>query len=245
VKELVIEDGETVVPGLQDKYRCVRARNGDNLLCPFQYYLCHFWNIKKRDRSCHDLLENNLLRGIRRANIDVFWARRPGTVSRNLSMMLRVVRVHTNIHGIELGTMFRPKGPQPVEDTFGVMMGVALLDHSLNTGTNKDHVKFKTIHKTRSDISNFERTGASEVAHPSLAGYKLGERMNVTNTSRYSLWFDRFSFGCHSWMGDDVRPVRAMSVELLFEIQREVECDLKLCLSLEIMLAVCLQGTFF
>jgi hypothetical protein len=41
-----MEDGETVVFGFQDKYH---ARNGDNLLCPFQYDMYHFRNIKKWD----------------------------------------------------------------------------------------------------------------------------------------------------------------------------------------------------
>jgi hypothetical protein len=34
VKELPMEDGKTAVPGLQVKHLCVRARHGDNLLCP-------------------------------------------------------------------------------------------------------------------------------------------------------------------------------------------------------------------
>jgi hypothetical protein len=72
------------------------------------------------------------------------------------------VKVHTNIHGIDTGTMFRPQGPHTVEDTPAMMLDVALLDHSLNAGTNKDHVKFNTIRKTRSAISNLERTSASE-----------------------------------------------------------------------------------
>jgi hypothetical protein len=47
---------------------------------------------------------------------------------------------------------------------------VTLLDHSLNAGFIENNVQFKTIRKARSGISNFEWTGASEVAHPSRAG---------------------------------------------------------------------------
>jgi hypothetical protein len=67
-------------------------------------------------------------------------------------MMLRIVQVHTHIHGIELGTMFHPQGPHPAEDTFGMMMVVALFDHSLNRGKTEDHVQFNIIQKTRSAI---------------------------------------------------------------------------------------------
>jgi hypothetical protein len=102
-----------------------------------------------------------------------------------------------------------------VEDTFGMITDVDILDHSLNTGTNKDHVYFNTICKTRSAISNFKRTGASELAHPSLAGYKLGERIAFMKTPIYSLWFDRLVVGSQILMGDDIILYRARSIELL------------------------------
>jgi hypothetical protein len=66
--------------------------------------------------------------------------------------MLRIVKVHTDIHGIEPGMMFRPQGPHPVEYTFGMMTAVDLLDHLLNAGNNEAHVQFNTIRKTRSAI---------------------------------------------------------------------------------------------
>jgi hypothetical protein len=84
VKILVTEDGEAVVRRIQDG-RCTEGRNGDNLVCPVQYDLCHFRNIKKRDPFSSDLRDLKLLCGIRRANLDAFWARRPGTVKSNLT----------------------------------------------------------------------------------------------------------------------------------------------------------------
>jgi hypothetical protein len=141
-------------------------------------------------------------------------------VSGNLSTMLRIVKAHTNMHGIESGTVFRPQGPHPVEDTFGMMMDVALLGHSLNDGTNEDHMQFNTISKTRSAISNLKRTADYELAQSSLAGYNLGEIMAFTNTSMFSLWFDHLVVGCHIRMGDDIRSDRSISIELLLEIQR-------------------------
>jgi hypothetical protein len=41
-------------------------------------------------------------------------------------------------------------------------------------------------------------------------------------------------------MGDDIRPVRAVCIELLIEIQRELEEDLERCETLEAMLNVSL-----
>jgi hypothetical protein len=162
-----------MVRRIQD-VRCNEGRNGDNLVCPFQCDLCHFQNIKKRDPFSSDLRDLRLLCGIRRANLDAFWARRPGTVKSNFTLMLRIVKVQEEDHGIPRGHMFRPQGPHPVEDTFGMMTAVVLLNHSLNAGINAATVQFNTIRKTRSAMSNYERTTAPEMRHAALAGYKKG-----------------------------------------------------------------------
>jgi hypothetical protein len=204
VKTLVTEDGEAVARRLQDA-RCMERRNGDNLVCPFQCELCHFRNIKKCDPFASHLKDLSLLCGIRRANLDAFWARRPGTVKINLTLMVGIVKFQEECHGIPRGQMFRPQVPHPVEDTFVMMTAVVLLDHSLNAGINAATVQFNTIHKTRSAMSNYKRTTAPEMRHAALAGYKKGERLGFTNTSVYSMWFDRFIVGCHVRMVDDTR----------------------------------------
>jgi hypothetical protein len=102
----VTEDGETVVMHLQD-VRCMEGRNGENLVCPFQCDLCHFRNIKKRDPFAGDLKDLSLLCGIRRAKLDAFWARRPGIVKSNLTLVLRIMKVQEEGNGIPRGQMFR------------------------------------------------------------------------------------------------------------------------------------------
>jgi hypothetical protein len=153
VKTLVNEDGEAVVRRLQD-VRCMEGRNGGNLVCPFQCDLCHFRNIKKRYPFGRDLKYLRLLCGIRKANLDAFWSRRPGTVKSNLTLMLRIVKVQEDAHGIPRGQMFIPQGPHPVEDTFGMMNAVVLLDHSFKAGINAPTVQLNTIHKTQSAMTN-------------------------------------------------------------------------------------------
>jgi hypothetical protein len=219
MRTLVTEDGEAVVRRLQD-VRCMEVRNGDNLVCPFQCDLCHFRNIKKRDPFASNLKDLSLLCGIGRANLDAFWARRPGTVKSNLTLMLRIVKVQEACHGITRGKMFRPQGPHPVEDTFGMMTSVVLLDHSLNARINAATVQFNPIRKTRFAMSNYERTTAPEMRHAALVGYQKGERLGFTNTSVYSLWCDRFIVGCHVRMGDDTRQDRALIIELILAIQK-------------------------
>jgi hypothetical protein len=159
--------------------------------------------------------------------------------------MLRIVKVQEEDHVIPRGHMFRPQGPHPVEDTFGMMNAVVLLDHSLNTGINAATVQLNTVRKTRSDKSNYERTTATDMRHAALAGYKKGERLGFTNMSVYSLWFDRFIVGCHVRMGDDTRQDRAFSIELILAMQKLLEEDLLKFQTMEAMLNVSLHGIFF
>jgi hypothetical protein len=155
--------------------------------------------------------------------LDAFWARRPGTVKRNLTLMLRIVKVQEEDHGIPRGHMFQQQGHHPVEDTFGMTTAVVLLNHSLNAGINAATVHFNTVRKTRSAMSNYERSASPEMRRVALAGYKKGERLGFTNTSVYSLWFDRFIVGCHVRLGDDTRQDRAFSIELILAMQKLLE----------------------
>jgi hypothetical protein len=60
----------------------------------------------------------------------------------------------------------------------------------------------------------------------------------------YSLWFDRFKLGCHSRMGDDIRPHKTMTIELLLEIQKLYEEKLFKCHTNEEVLSICLHAVF-
>jgi hypothetical protein len=158
--------------------------------------------------------------------------------------MLRIVKVQEEAHRIPRGQMFCPQVPRPLEDSFGMMTAVVLLDHSLNAGINAATVQFNTICKTRSAMSNYERMTAPEMRHAALAGYKNGERLEFTNTSVYSLWFDRFIVGCHVRMGDGTRQDRAFSIELIIAIQKLLGENLLKCQSVGAMLNVSLHGVF-
>jgi hypothetical protein len=166
-------------------------------------------------------------------------------VKSNLTLMLRIVKIQEEDDGIPRGHMFRPQGPHPVEDMFGMMTAVVLLDHSLNAGINVATVHFNTVRKTRSAVSNYERTNTPEIRHADLAGYKKGERLVFTNTSLYSLWFDHFIVGCHIRMGDDTRQDRSFSIELILAMQKILEEDLLKFQTMEAMLYVSLHGILF
>jgi hypothetical protein len=85
----VDEDGfESVVTG--DERRFKEARNGDNIMMPFQCNLCHFRNIQRREPTLACAKDRRSLMFIRRANLNSLWAREPSTVAGNLAQVRRM-----------------------------------------------------------------------------------------------------------------------------------------------------------
>jgi hypothetical protein len=246
VRVLLQEDGTEVVQRLQDKNKFRTARDGDHLLCPFQCDLCHFRNLKNRDPLRSDYTDRNLLNAIRRSNLDSFWGRASTTVAGNLLSMLNIVRTMRDKYGVSSEVpYFPPQGPHPLEDNFGMFASCVMLEHSLNPGITAATVQFGTIRKTRSALSNYSATTRSELTESVLVGGKnKGERWNFSATPMYGLWFNRFKDGCHSRMGDDIRPDKAMSIELILEIQKLYEIKLFDCTSHKDVLEVCLNAVF-
>jgi hypothetical protein len=110
---------------------------------------------------------------------------------------------------------FPPQAPHPLEDNFGMFASCVMLEHSLNPGITAARVQFGTIRKTRSALSNYSATTRAELTESVLVGGKnKGERWNFSATPMHGLWFNRFKDGCHSRMGDDIRPT----------VERNVRC---------------------
>ena len=60
-------------------------------MCLFQCELCHFRNMELRNPDGEGSNEK-ILRYIRRANVDVFWARKPSTVYKHFLEMISVIK---------------------------------------------------------------------------------------------------------------------------------------------------------
>jgi hypothetical protein len=140
--------------------------------------------------------------------------------------MRNIVRISREHFGVTGSDVFTPQGPHPLEVSFGMLKACVFLDHSLNQGTNEADVQFETIRKTRSTVSNYDRTTHEELELHFLAGYKRGERETFTGTTVYREWFNRFLVGCHARMGDDKRPDQAIHMEVILEVQVTLERDL-------------------
>lgn len=126
-----------------NKKKYLVARNSDNMLVPFQCDFCHFRNLVKRDpvKSDEDL---RLIIGIRRANLDDFWARKEGTVSATKRDGWKLCKV-----GKEMGlsTILPKMESFPLKDTQGMSLVVSMLRRSLDKGRCRATVQFGMVRK--------------------------------------------------------------------------------------------------
>ena len=69
------------------------GRTGDHMRSHFQCDLCHFRNIKGRGMTNGSYKYEILITAIRRASLDGFWSREPGTVRGNLKIMRNMGKI--------------------------------------------------------------------------------------------------------------------------------------------------------
>lgn len=206
-----------------EENRYLHGRNGDNLITPFQCDLCHFRNLKDRDPDELIPADQWTLKCIRRANLDALWATEPPTVARNASELRRGANIALSL-GIKSHKLFKPMGPFPLEDSFGMAAAIVMLELSRNKGKNAEKVQFNTIRKFRAAFSNAYQASAS-AGTEGMVMAKEQRKMEVTKCPSHGNWFERFNKGCHKRMGDVVIPDRALAVEIIVEMLRILEAE--------------------
>ena len=92
---------------LEGRYE--KSRTGDNLITHFQCDLCHFRNMKGIELDKGSEKDKKLVISIRRASLDEFWSREPGTVRGNLTMLRDMVKMAKEEIGLE--DWLPPLGP--------------------------------------------------------------------------------------------------------------------------------------
>jgi hypothetical protein len=112
-------------------------------------------------------------------------------------------------------------GPFPLEDTFGMAAAIVVLQLSLKPGKYASHLQFGSVRKLRAALSN--------VYHASVEGQqatvmaKDTRKLVVTKCPTYGEFFERFMKGMHKRMGEDIRPDKAISIQLMKELSSQLE----------------------
>ena len=108
----------------EDPSRFQEGRDGDHLMCPFQCDECVFVNIQKRFPDTSKNKDSLLLLCIRRVILDSLWSRERETVKQNCGEVRRYLE-SMQLFGVV--DPFPPRGPFPVEDSFGYKVACAVL----------------------------------------------------------------------------------------------------------------------
>jgi hypothetical protein len=215
------EAGEFMIQDSEDEERFLVARDGGNLVTPFQCDFCHFVNIMGQEPLEGLASDVRLLKCIHRINLDAFWAREPGTIRGVLDEAKRGIAIASALGFAQ--TLFWPRGPFPPTDTMGVGIAGIIVQRSLDKGRYSDNVQYETVQKFQ--------VAASNIYHSSVDGQgamvmaKDTRKLQVTKCPTYSNFFERFNRGLHKRMGDIVGPDRAIAHAIVKELMEAVEQD--------------------
>jgi hypothetical protein len=163
-------------------------------MVPFQYKLCHFRNVMKRnpeDNRAKDLVE--VLDMTRQANLDAFWSRELGTVSFNLWEAIRMERAAA----VRLGmpSMTPRMEPWPLEDSLGMATVLALLDRYRNKGIYEDTVQWDTFRRTMLTVTNIYPATVGGL-EDSVGAYKHNQ-ISILGSVMHKFCFSCFMVGIH------------------------------------------------
>jgi hypothetical protein len=191
-------------------------------MSPFECDRCIFHKLRGTPPDPENAKDKLLLACIRRANLDAFWSRSSDTVTGHLGQ-IRMKLALADLVGTR-PTIPAP-GPLPPFDHCGYGVAVEMLLKSRMPGTyHTTHQQWDTIRKLVTAYGNSVRASGS--ANSSVLSLSDGEGKNYQRLSDdpcASLWFKRFLTGCKRRMGQDWRPDRAISPQLIQHLLARVE----------------------
>jgi hypothetical protein len=199
-----------------------RARRLDNAMTPFECDLCVFRKLTGRSHpSLAKSYDKLLSAAIRRVLLDALWSRATSTVETNadrLSLGIRLSRM------VGLDGPYVHQGPYPPYDHCGYEVAVQMVLYSRREGKNAaDHLQFDTMRKLRATYGNQVRASPQGTAYGLSMGNSKGEYQRLNNDTCSSLWFSRFIRGCQIRMGQEWKPNRALSTELIVKLLEAVD----------------------
>jgi hypothetical protein len=194
-------------------------------MCPFECERCVFQKLRKTLPNPSNQQDILLLACIRRANLDAFWSRSSDTVTKHRGQVKIGIAISAMVG---LTPPYPPPGPLPSFDHCGYGIAIQMLIKSRQPGKyHSCHQEWETIRKMRTAYTNQVRS--SKAANESALSMSDGEGKNYQRLSDdpcASLWFLKFLTGCKRRMGQDWRPDRAITAQLMQHILSRVEMRL-------------------
>jgi hypothetical protein len=220
-----------------------QARNGDHLLVPFECDGCIFSKLRKGITIASDPAKDRMLLAcIRRANLDAFWSRASSTVIANGD---RVRSALVLSESVGLQGPYESDGRLPQYDHCGYEVAIQMLLASQKPGKySHQYSQWDTIRKIRTVYSNQYKSSVSFNSVVVALGDDRGQAQRLVNDKCASLWFSRFFTGCRRRMGQDWRPNKAMSTDLIVQMLKVVATRIEIAVEGEDQLKWLLFGTY-
>jgi hypothetical protein len=163
------------------------AWNGDHPIIHFQWDLCVFCNLQKRNPVERKPTDNLLMCCIRRANLDSLWSRERSTVTSNSRNVRKGLDVSSHV---DLRNPYKPFMSMPVANITGHRAAIQMLLCSLEPGKYSDNYKeFETIRKSRSAFLNVWGASPRGTCFNIFNGMEDKHKQRLTQCPTDSEWF--------------------------------------------------------
>lgn len=212
-----VDDDGTPLEERNSKGNFLSARDGDDLLCPFECDFCGFERLTKRRAETLQTSDTPLMTCIRRAKLDAFWSRRPRTVEKTRRNFLYHVE-NCRLMGIEPFFCKPLNIPESHDD--GLQYAVTMLCKSQEKGRHQATLKFSSVRVMRSMVTNVE----ASLKGLSVTDEETRSRLSKTNQGKgsgESLWMRRFMAGLEARMGVTLKQDMAITAEMVVEILQQ------------------------
>jgi hypothetical protein len=205
----------------QSPHDFLKARDGDHAMIPFECDWCIFRKLRGTSPDPGEPKDQLLMACIRRINLDAFWSRAKDTVRGNKDKLKLSI---TLSESVGLAGPFVHKGPLPSFDHCGYETAIEMVLYSRRPGKySKKYTQIDTIRKLRSCYGNQVRASPQANATAVSLGDQKGRYQRFSTDPCSSFWFYRFIEGIRNRMGQDWRPNKALSLDLLLRLLSEIE----------------------
>lgn len=208
----------------KEKNEFLEARDGDWLFFPFQCEGCHFYNIYSRSPVLTSPFDMSILSYIRRANLDMFWSRRPGTIESNLRNVSYILE---GSRGAGFDPPLATITAWKAEDTEGMRLAIIALKKSrVKNGKNaisKTHLQTGTVRKLLSTARVLKAATRSGEGKNLVLRTIKGETQRFRDGMESSYFLETFLKGMKIRMGLMQRRNVPVTSELVLEILRLLE----------------------
>jgi hypothetical protein len=111
-----------------------------------------------------------------------------------------------------------------VKDKNNAGGAAVILCRSLDPGKTEDTVQFETVRKMKSAMVNMAHAAAVFDGKPVVGGSE-GKKYIITGDCVFHDWFDRFMWGMHNRMGDNVQQDLGLTADIMVKLMERLELD--------------------